>query len=116
MHQPIDAMSCSSYILYMTLLAISGAAVPSTESLLACTDNTHVFRDIKRIASRKVLELDPSGRKVIEVGGHSKTVGALNWCCETCQGVCCPWRTARLTHSCIGWKADLSALETVYER
>lgn len=81
----------------MKLSAVSSdAAVLSTESPLACTDNTHAFRDIKRIASRKVLELDPSGRKVIEVGGHSKPVGALNWCCETCPSVCCPRRTSPL--------------------
>ncbi len=38
-----------------------------THHFPCAADNTHVFRDIKRVSSRKVLELDPSGRKVIEV-------------------------------------------------
>lgn len=40
-----------------------------THHFPCAADNTHVFRDIKRVSSRKVLELDPSGRKVIEVRG-----------------------------------------------
>lgn len=32
-----------------------------------CTDNTGVFRDIKKRGGRKVLELDPAGRKIVEV-------------------------------------------------
>ena len=31
------------------------------------TDNTGVFRDIKKRGKRKVLELDPAGRKIVEV-------------------------------------------------
>lgn len=30
-------------------------------------DNTGVFRDIKKRGKRKVLELDPAGRKIVEV-------------------------------------------------
>lgn len=40
-----------------------------------CADNTTVFRDLKRVSSRRVLELDPSGRKVIEVGTEQVRVG-----------------------------------------
>ncbi|KAK9826878.1 hypothetical protein WJX81_002946 [Elliptochloris bilobata] len=36
-------------------------------AVLSNPDNTGVFRDIKRVSSRRVLELDPSGRKVIEI-------------------------------------------------
>ncbi len=30
-------------------------------------DNTGIFRDIKKRGKRKVLELDPAGRKIVEV-------------------------------------------------
>ena len=33
----------------------------------ARADNTGVFRDIKKRGGRKVLELDPAGRKIVEV-------------------------------------------------
>lgn len=33
-------------------------------------DNTGVFRDIKKRGKRKVLELDPAGRKIVEVRSY----------------------------------------------
>lgn len=30
-------------------------------------DNTGIFRDIKKRGKRRVLELDPAGRKIVEV-------------------------------------------------
>jgi hypothetical protein len=37
------------------------------EGCAGLADNTGVFRDIKKRGKRKVLELDPAGRKIVEV-------------------------------------------------
>ena len=33
---------------------------------VSSTDNTGVFRDVKKRGKRRVLELDPAGRKIVE--------------------------------------------------
>ena len=70
-----------------------------------CADNTIVFRDLKRVSSRRVLELDPSGRKVIEVGTE-QVWGALP-AVGTCNSAFLPggsFKSCKCTLLCLLWQ------------
>lgn len=61
---------------------------PSAETLWPCsTDNTGIFRDIKKRGKRRVLELDPAGRKIVEASiPAGMRIFAHIWLlCNTCS-------------------------------
>ena len=49
------------------LVSIMEVRISSTQQCFAFADNTGIFRDIKKRGKRRVLELDPAGRKIVEV-------------------------------------------------
>lgn len=66
---------------------------------LCCfADNTGVFRDIKKRGKRKVLELDPAGRKIVEVPAPAPSCYRL-----VGHSIRCKQAQPEILHSPLAW-------------
>ena len=67
---------CLSCLRLLSMSWLGGLSKSLPHDSVSFTDNTGVFRDVKKRGKRRVLELDPAGRKIVEASHSCMTAAA----------------------------------------